>query len=127
MGRHLPGRRKPVPGACGKNFLCFCIPASRRKPVVCHCAVLSLLRASPGHTSMYARETHASHPWQTPLGACAEPLFFTPRSISAHSNPLPSKAVVTTVALAIQPTRDKIRTASVRRTLFSTVRRGIYP
>jgi hypothetical protein len=28
-----------------------------------HCAMQSLLRASPGRTSLYARATHASHPF----------------------------------------------------------------
>jgi hypothetical protein len=40
-------------GSFGQNFLRFCDPASRRKPVVCR-------------------------PWQTPLGACASPCFSRP-------------------------------------------------
>jgi hypothetical protein len=60
-------------------------PASRRKPVICHCAAQSMLRASPGHTSLYARSTHASHPWQIPLGACASPRVCTPPRMPTRS------------------------------------------
>ena len=49
---------------CGKNFRRFRIPASRGKPVVCR-------------------------QWQTPLGACAEAVFFTLRK--ASSDPLTVK------------------------------------
>jgi hypothetical protein len=41
----------------GKPFCAFAILASRRKPVFCH-------------------------PWQTPLVACDEPLFCTPRHMT---------------------------------------------
>jgi hypothetical protein len=36
--------------------------APHPSPCSGHCALQSLRRASPGHTSLYARSTHASHP-----------------------------------------------------------------
>ena len=38
---------------------------------------------------MSARATHASHPWQTPFAACAEPVFFTPLQVISRSHGQP--------------------------------------
>src|ERR1035438_1087974 len=56
----LARSRESTAQCCGQNFLRFCGPASRRKPVVCH-------------------------PWQTSLVACDEPMFFTLRKTNKRS------------------------------------------
>jgi hypothetical protein len=92
--------------AAGKTFRAFArdasAPASLRSSPGIHvrsfAAVrLTLLRAesrwfaielrvpcfaqAQGVHSMYARATHLSHPWQTPLIACDEPCFVRPENI----------------------------------------------
>jgi hypothetical protein len=97
LGHTLAGMRL-APGRCGKNFLRYCDPAARRKPVVCHCPAHSCCaQARCGHPCPPVRR-NASHPWQTPLVACDEPVFFTPRQTRGCSGSRSTRVALTSRA-----------------------------